>query len=125
MDPSFYVVMHLVGIMLLFCGLGGLAVHAAVGAVPEAGGRVRTLLVIAHGVGLVLILVGGFGLLAKKLHISGSWPAWVYAKLLVWLALGGVLALFKRKPALARPLLLGSVALGGAAAYLAVYKPFW
>jgi hypothetical protein len=124
MDPSFYLLLHVVGIMLLFIGLGGLAVHAALGAAPDAGGKVRTLAVIAHGVGLVLVLVGGFGLLAKKLQISGDWPGWVYLKLAVWLALGAGISLFKRAPALARPLLLGAVVLGGVAAWAAVHKPF-
>ncbi len=123
MSFQFYTVLHLLGVVLLFASLGGLAVHAAVGADKEAGGSVRRTLVIGHGIALVVLLVAGFGILGKK-YPGAAWGGWLVGKLAIWLVLGAALALFKRRPRAAVPLFFGAVLLGATSAWLAVYKPF-
>lgn len=120
---SVYKVIHLLGVIALFLALGGLTFHAASGGTRS--GPARRLVPITHGVALFLVLLGGFGLLARLGMSQGSsWPGWVWTKLVIWILLGGALALPYRKPELARPLWILLPLLGGLAAYMAIFKPF-
>lgn len=119
-----YKVLHLFGIFLLFVALGGLTLHAVNGGTKETN-RSRKLVAITHGLALFLVLLGGFGLLARIGVIHGtSWPGWVWGKLTVWFLLGAALILPYRKPEWTRALWFALPVLGGVAAYLAIYKPF-
>ena len=118
-----YKVIHLVGVIVLFSVLGGAIVHAINGGSPSAGAA-RRLSAVLHGLGLVVIVFSGFGLVARLDLMDGGLPLWVIGKLLVWLVAGLLLTVPRRRPALARPLLvLGIPLLAAAAAWLAVYKP--
>lgn len=80
---------------------------------------------ILHGLGLFIVLLGGFGLLARIGVMHGmSWPGWVWAKLGIWLVLGAIVVIPRRKPEWAAPLLVILPTLGGVAAWLAIFKPF-
>ena len=79
------------------------------------------LLRIVHGVSLLLILVAGFGLLAK-LGLAGSWPLWVTVKILVWLALGAAPVFLRGGEAVARVALAVVVVVGAVAAWAALTK---
>lgn len=119
---SVYKIVHLVGVMMVYLAVGGVATHAING-----GGRAhpwRKALGITHGLGLTIALIGGFGLLARLGIAHNGLPGWVYAKLGIWTIFGGITAVLIRKPALGRPLWLLTILLGGLAAYLAGTKPF-
>lgn len=120
---QFYNVVHIVGLLFLISALGGLAFHAANGGV-RTGSRGRGLIMALHGIGALLILVGGFGMLARLgiMH-GGGFPGWIWVKLGIWVVLGAAAVLPYRFPALAKPLLLLVPLLGGLAAYMAIYKP--
>lgn len=121
MSYPFYKVIHIISILCLFTGLVGLwGLAAAGGTVPR---KWRMSMSILHGIGLLGLLVSGFGMLAK-LGFMAHLPHWVYGKLAIWLVLGGTLALARRRASLGTLLLVGWIALGGLAAYLAIYKPF-
>lgn len=90
MTYEFYKTLHLLGLSLVLVSLGGIAVHAINGG-TKANNAFRKNAAIAHGVGLLLLLVAGFGMLAK-LGIHGL-PLWVGGKLLIWLLLGSFVAL--------------------------------
>ena len=77
---------------------------------------------IAFVIGLLVILVAGFGLKAKLQIVN--WPGWLIAKLIIWLVLGALLAVINRKPSAGLPLWILVIILGAAAAYLVQYKPF-
>lgn len=113
MTYEFYKVLHLVGLVTLFATLGALAV------VPL---EKRKPFLSLHGLSTIVMLVAGFGLLAK-LGLARDIGPWVYAKLVIWLLLGASPVLLRKKPALAFPVFLGSIALGATAAILAIYKP--
>ena len=118
-----YKVAHLVGVIVLFSVLGGAMVHAINGGTASTNAA-RRLITILHGTGLILVLVAGFGLLARLDLTSGGLPMWVVGKLVIWLLAGLLLTVPRRKPALARPILLAGIPfLAAAAAWLAVYKP--
>ena len=113
-----YNVLHVLGALLLMTGLGGLAVLAMSGG--SGGDRGRKLCAIAHGVGLLLVLVAGFGQLAR---LGMSVTDWVWVKIALWLVLGAAGFLMRRSEKLAAWMLLLAPILGGLATWLGVFKP--
>ncbi len=123
MSYEFYKALHFLGLMLVFLGIGGLFAPA-MGPPAEGPARpsgARRLALVSHGVGMLFMLVAGFGMLAK---LKLGFPAWVHPKLLIWLLLGLVVLIPRRAPALARPVWLVLPVLGVIAGALAIYKPF-
>ncbi|RBP42386.1 hypothetical protein DES53_10692 [Roseimicrobium gellanilyticum] len=109
MSPAFYHIAHLVGLILLFVGFGALA----------SGNRKGMMY---HGIGLLILLIAGFGMIAK---IKQGMPSmsytepWLIAKYAIFLILGLVLpVLAKRKMLPANAVLWIAILLGGCAAYL-------
>lgn len=96
---------------MTFLGYGALLARSM--AAPE-NVSVRKLGSITSGIGLLLILIAGFGLISK-LGYSFSSP-WLIVKMLIWLALGGLIVLINRKPQLAVMLWWLLIALGAIAA---------
>lgn len=122
MPATFYNLLHFLGIFLLVTGLAGVAFHAANGG-TKGNSKTRRLASTLHGLGAVLILVSGFGSLAK-LGIMSSLPGWAWAKIVVWLVLGGLIVLPYRRPQQAGLVAVLVPLLAFLAAYLAIYKPF-
>lgn len=120
MSYEFYKVLHLCGLMLLFFGLSSAMTLKMAGVAFT--GSVKKLAFITHGVGLFIMLVGGFGLLARMGLMN--MPNWAMAKLGIWILLGGAIAIAKRKGQIGWPLMILFVGLGTTAAWLAITKPF-
>jgi hypothetical protein len=116
-----YKAFHLVGIMLTVAALGGMAIHAANGGI-RAQSLTRTLTTAAHGLGLLLILVAGFGMLAR-LGLQAS-SGWVVVKLGIWLLLAVAVLIPYRRPQFARALFLAVPLLAALAGIMALTKPF-
>lgn len=124
MDPLIYKILHITGIAMVIMPLGGLMMHNVTNPNPLPDQQ-RRLVGITHGVGLLLLLVAGFGMLAKMGKTSPeTWGGWVYAKLVLWLLLGASLALLRRVRNLAALAWFALPALVLIAAYLALFKPF-
>lgn len=120
---AFYKVVHIVGIVLVMSALGATAIHALNGGTRQTN-RARGLVAALHGVGVLLILVGGFGMLARLGFMHGaSFPGWIWVKLAIWGTIAALLFVPYRRPALAKPIYLALPVLGGLAAYMAIYKP--
>lgn len=120
---QFYKVVHILGIALLVTALGGLALYALNGGLRRDN-RARALVAALHGAGLLLVLVGGFGMLARLGFRHGAmFPGWIIVKLGVWAALAAAVTLPMRVPRLGRPMMVVVPLLVGLAAYMAVYKP--
>lgn len=115
-----YKIVHLSGIALILLGLG--AVLGAFANSQSISGRFKVIGFATHGAGLLLALVGGFGMAARLGMVSGL-PGWIYGKLAVWFLLGLGISLAKRKSQWSLPLMIGFTALVGIATGLAVYKP--
>jgi hypothetical protein len=79
---------------------------------------VRKLGSITSGIGLLLILIAGFAMISKFGYRFTA--PWLIVKMLVWLALGGLIVLINRKPQLAVLLWWLLLALG-ATAVIMVY----
>lgn len=114
-----YKMIHFIGLALALFSLG-----AASGASIIAGGRPekgRKLFAIGHGVGMFLILLGGFGMLAR-LQIHWPWPSFIVSKLVVWGLLAAWIGIsFRLSPK--RPLLalLAPVALASFAVWSVLF----
>ena len=119
MSALVYKVLHIFGILLMFIALGGATARALSGAGKDGPGR--KLAGITHGIALLVILVSGFGLLAK---LGLGFPLWVWIKIVIWLLLGAAVALVRRLPQHATLFWFAIPLLGAFAAYLALYKPF-
>lgn len=119
---EFYKAIHIFGIILTFIGLAGMLVHVMNGGTRDTN-RIRGLLAASHGVGLLLVLVAGFGLMAR-LGLFTATPGWLMAKLLIWVVIGGLVMVPLRKPDLAKPVWFLLPVLAAVAAYLAAAKPF-
>ncbi len=121
MSYELYKVLHLVAVFGLLLALGGLTLH-----IMNGGSRTypyRRFVMIVHGVGLFVAFVAGFGLLAR-LGFTSNIPGWALAKLVIWLLLGIAPAVIYRKAQAAMLLWFVVLILAGAAAWLAVVKPF-
>jgi len=123
MSPDVYKLIHVAGILMVFLSLGGLALHAINGGTKDANSA-RRLTASTYGVGLFLILLGGFGWLGASGAMSSGMPGWTWAKLGIWLAMGGLLAVPTVKPELSRWVWFAAPVLGVIAAWLARTKPF-
>ena len=116
MSLEFYKVLHLAGVIFLFVAVGAAIVRAMSGG-SEAGKKISGL---THGIALIVILVSGFGLLARY---QLGFEAWVWVKLLIWLALGASVALIRRMAKQSTLWWWALPLLGVLAAYLGVFKP--
>ncbi len=111
MSFEFYKLIHVVSALALFMTLG-----ASIIANKQGGKKIA----VQHGVALLLMMIAGFGMLAK--HQIG-FPVWVIVKLVLWLTLGGMVVLIKRMPEKQTVLWYGTVVVGLFAVFLALYKP--
>jgi len=111
-----YKMVHFLGFMLLFFGIGGILMPAIAGL--KLQGKPRTVCYIIHGLGMFFLILGGFGMLAR---LQLGFPAWIHVKLAVWLSLGFAIGLAKRMPSWV--LLVVILLLAMVAPYMAIYKP--
>ncbi|MES2124687.1 MAG: hypothetical protein V4503_08350 [Gemmatimonadota bacterium] len=119
---SVYKIVHLLGMFLMFTILGGISLHVLNGGTRQSNVG-RKLAAALHGVAMFVILLGGFGMLARLGMVRGGFPGWIWAKLLIWVLLGAFGTLPYRRPSLAKPFLFLLPLLGALAAFFAIYKP--
>ena len=123
MPYAAYKLMHFLGIFMMITALAAVGMHALRGG-SRADLPHRRALAIVHGVAVALILTGGFGMLARMGIVQGGLPAWIYVKLLIWVALAGAIAVPYLGQRYARALLVALPVLTAAAGATALYKPF-
>ena len=121
MSYEFYKILHICGLLLTFSSLAAGLFPQFAGAALQ--GSTRKFAFIGHGLGILLLLVSGFGL-AARLQYFGSLPTWIYVKLAIWLYFGGAIVLVKRKYQWGWKLMSVFIVLGGVAASIAITKPF-
>lgn len=118
-----YRILHVFGAFLVLAALGGICLETL--SEGRANIRqVRRLAAITHGLGLVLLLVAGFGLLARLgMSQTAAWPTWVWLKVLIWLLFGAAPFVIRKSRERARLSWLLFPVLGALAAAVAIYKP--
>lgn len=113
MSLEIYKFIHLISILALIFSFGLTIGHY------KNSDKKNKLHSLIHGISISLILISGFGLLAR-MSIHWPWPLWIGIKIFVWLSFGGIVILFRKKPCS----LLGLVSillLGGLAIFSAIY----
>ena len=93
MSLPIYNILHLVGALFLCIGFVALMSDKS----AKKG-------MMFHGIGLVIVLISGFGQLAK-LGMTAHMPTWAIVKAVIWLVLGFWPVLAKRK-VLSRPMMV-------------------
>lgn len=118
-----YKVIHLTGVFMVIFALGAVIMHSL-----SSGERhypFRKPVAITHGLGMLISLVGGFGLLARLGFTHGPLPPnWALAKIGIWLIFGGLIGLLIRRPQTSKMAWIAVIVLSCCASYLANYKPF-
>jgi hypothetical protein len=120
-----YKIIHYLGIFSLVSALTALLARTAAGAKgPDGRDPMRKKLVAAHGTALFLVLLGGFGMLARLDVTHGlGLPGWIWVKLGIWTVLGGLTFFVKRKPELAGAAGILVPLMAVLAGWVALYKP--
>jgi hypothetical protein len=117
---TIYKFLHVLGIAALMMALGGAMIGTHISGQKPT--KARRAIAITHGVGMFLVLLGGFGMLAR-LGIHWPWPWWILLKVIVWIALGAWLAVAYRSATLKLvPLWLGTLLLVALAAGAVLMK---
>ena len=92
MSYAVYKSLHLGSLFLLFFSLGGLWLLYSV---ERVGAGFKKPLFILHGISWFVVVVAGFGLIAR-LGTAFPWPLWIYIKLLIGILLGFAPLLFQK-----------------------------
>jgi|SRR5688572_3574274 hypothetical protein len=112
MSVEIYRVLHVLGVLMLFLGLGGIFAQ-------EPGKAAKAFLAL-HGLGLLVMLVAGIG----SAHKGGlGWPGWMFAKMACWVVIAALPVLVRRGVVPRALGILLALALGAAAIWLAQAKP--
>jgi hypothetical protein len=95
-DHGTYKLVHLSGIFLMIMSFGSLIYQSLIKEENQPqGGLSKRNLSIIHGVGLLMVLIGGFGMLARQ-GVVGAWPNWVSLKFTIWLILTFMIIAIKK-----------------------------
>ncbi|MGC6416802.1 MAG: hypothetical protein ACON3Z_06780 [Bradymonadia bacterium] len=119
MSYQIYKIIHVVGLAMIMLGLGGLMFHALGGGEKKHDGRRGMMM--THGGGLFLVILGGFGMLARK-GIHWPWPGWVTLKFGLWVGLGVVTLLLYRNQTLNRLVYILALIMAGLAVGAVQYQ---
>ena len=123
MPYAVYKLMHFLGIFMMITALAATSMHVMRGG-ARADNPYRRILGITHGVAALLILTGGFGMLARLGVMHGGLPGWIHVKLAIWVALAAAVMVPYRGRRYARALVIAVPVLALAAGATALYKPF-
>ena len=117
--------LHVIGVLLAFIGVAGIATHAASGR-PKRENPVHGLLSALHGTGLLVIILAGLAMLFQAMRTPGTLSmAWATTKLVLWALLVAAAIVPYRWPRTARWVLVaGLPLLAATAAAVAILKPF-
>jgi len=113
-----YHFLHLIGLIFVFIGFGGLL---------SSEGAKKAMM--WHGIGLLISLVSGFGMIAKYAKLlppdapSYYTQPWVLIKFALWLVLGFLPVLAKRRVLAAPLVVLIAAVIGGVLGYIGYFKP--
>src|ERR1700729_3326014 len=110
MPYTTYQIIHLIGLAALAIGMGGMM----------ANGNNRKVFAIWQGIGLLVVLVAGFGMLAKgKMGL----PHFAIVKLVLWVVVGALPVILRKLNASISTAIIVSLTLVGILAWLGVTKP--
>ncbi len=118
MSYEAYRLFHIIGILMVFMSIGAAIIRARLNDTTET---IRKQIMMRHGIGLLVVLVAGFGAMAKA---GIPFAGWIAVKFVIWLIIGGIVGMMARMGSKANVMWYVALLLGIVAAYLAIYKPF-
>ena len=118
MPPYIYHILHVVGILMIFMGYGALIARSLSG---SDNACIKKLGSITSGIGLLIVFIAGFGLISKMGYSFTE--GWILVKMVIWLILGGLIAVINRKPDCACKLWWVLLILGIIAAVMVYARP--
>jgi len=113
MNQLVYSLLHVLGVILLT------AFTFQAFAAPTPANKKRVMMMT--GILSLIVVVAGFGLLAK---LGYGFPGWIVVKLVCWLGLSAMAGMAFRAPTKAGVLTTVTVALLAIAVYAVYFKPF-
>ena len=116
MSYEIYKLIHFFAIISMFLGIGALLAFSG-------DKKQKKRIMILHGLAVLVLLVSGFGLVARlKMH---SFPLWLWIKLGIWIILSILIPILVARKVNKRWLWLLVFASGLGAICLAVLKPIF
>jgi hypothetical protein len=112
---EFYKILHLAGIILVFTSVGGFLT------LSSTQPKYNKLVSMLHGIGLLVMLVSGFGIIAK---LQIGFPNWVLVKIVLWLVIASLLVVAKKRIFPPAGAVSMAILIGIIMALLGVAKPF-
>ncbi|MDZ4288816.1 MAG: hypothetical protein U0984_12700 [Prosthecobacter sp.] len=106
MSPAIYHLIHIVGLIFVFIGFGALLTSEGAKSAMKW-----------HGIGLLISFVSGFAMLSK-LGLMKAMPTWVIIKICLWLVLGVLPVLAKRRVIAAPLVVVIAIVIGSVLAFL-------
>ena len=119
---QFYNLLHIFGIVLVFMAIGALSFHGANGGTKESN-KVRGMVMASHGIGVLLIIIAGFGMLARTRSMALGLPGWLHPKILIWVLIAAAPMILNRKPQWGKALWFVFPLLAATSAYFAINHP--
>ena len=110
MPYTTYQIIHLIGLAAIAIGTGGMM----------ANGSNRKIFAIWQGVGLLVVLIAGFGMLAKG-HLG--FPSFAIVKTILWVVVAALPVILRKLNASISVAIVASLTLIGILAWLGVTKP--
>jgi hypothetical protein len=115
-----YKVLHLAAVAGAAASLGALAFFTVGGGNKDDADH-RALAFATHGVSMLLLLITGFGMVAR---LSASYAsAWIWVKLVIWFAVGALIRFVTKSKSLGKVTWALIPALIAIAAFVALHKP--
>lgn len=113
MSATTYYILHVLSVIFLT------AITFNAVANPKPEGRKKALM--NSGILSLLVLVGGFGLVAKV--YGNTWPHWAFVKIALWIGLSAMAGMAYRQPGKANLWGMLTLAFVTAAVFLVYLKP--
>ncbi len=113
MDPRFFHILHLLGIMVL--------VGTIFAAFADPTPLLRRKVLSASGISSLVVVVAGFGLAGL---LKYGFPTWILIKIVCWLGLSAVTGLIYRNPKKIPIYAAVSMILLIVALYMVYFRPF-
>ena len=121
MSYNFYLFLHISGLILMVSALFGAIVYGHATEVLSI--KWRKAFGMMHGIGLMIMFIAGFGLLAR-LQLPFPFPGWVWVKIVLWFIIAFLISFAFKAKLPSRQLWIIALAVLILSAGLAVFKPF-
>lgn len=119
MSLEIYKALHVAGLAMIMLAFGAMLI------LPKEAPRPRSTMIM-HGIGVLVMIVAGFGMMARSdppITAPDNWSAWLILKMVIWLGIAALPTLIRAGTVPRKLAWIVIVALAALAAWLAAAKP--